>query len=387
MNDAFARLPPLGPRVELTVAIPARNEESSIGATLTALARQCERDGTAVAYTRYETIVFANDCDDATVARARNVASAHPGFTLYVVAGVLPRAVAHVGTARKDVMDAAAQRFLRAGRPRGTIATTDADTIVDAHWVAETLAERRHADAVMGRIMLAPEERDRLSRGARRLYLRDMAHRRVVGELEAVRDPVACDPLPRHGQHYGASFALSAVAYECAGGVPPRPVLEDLALFEALGRIDARVRHSMRVRVATSARSLARVEGGFATFLSDLHACGERHDEWLVEAAPLTLARIDARAALRRMWFGSGTPGDLERITATYAISRQRFGRLFERTEPFGANAQRFEACASAAFAGVAPEPLTVALAALRCTLAASKAARPTRAIAASGAG
>ncbi len=171
MNDAFARLPPLGPRVELTVAIPARNEESSIGATLTALARQCERDGTAVAYTRYETIVFANDCDDATVARARNVASAHPGFTLYVVAGVLPRAVAHVGTARKDVMDAAAQRFLRAGRPRGTIATTDADTIVDAHWVAETLAERRHADAVMGRIMLAPEERDRLSRGARRLYL------------------------------------------------------------------------------------------------------------------------------------------------------------------------------------------------------------------------
>lgn len=164
-------------------------------------------------------------------------------------------------------------------------------------------------------------------------------------------------------------------------------MLEDLALFEALQRIDARVRHSMRVRVTTSARTLARVEGGFATFLGELRACGERGDEWLVEAAALTLARIDARAALRQLWLGSASAGDLDRVTATYAMSRYRFRRLFERAEPFGANAQRFEACASEAFARVAPEPLSSALAALRCALAAAKAKRPTRAITASGAG
>jgi len=387
MNDAFAGVPQLGPEVALTVAIPARNEESAIAATLTALARQRNGDGTALAYGRYDAIVFANDCDDATVARACDVASAYPGFALHVVTGSLPPAAAHVGTARKFVMDAAAERFQRAGRLRGTIATTDADTIVDGRWVAETLAEARHADAVMGRIMLAPHERDRLSGRARRLYLQDMAYRRIVGELDALGDPVACDPLPRHGQHYGASFAVSAAAYARAGGLPPRPVLEDLALFEALQRIDARVRHSMRVRVTTSARTLARVEGGFATFLGELRACGERGDEWLVEAAALTLARIDARAALRQLWLGSASAGDLDRVTATYAMSRYRFRRLFERAEPFGANAQRFEACASEAFARVAPEPLSSALAALRCALAAAKAKRPTRAITASGAG
>jgi len=45
MNDAFAGVPQLGPEVALTVAIPARNEESAIAATLTALARQ--RNATA----------------------------------------------------------------------------------------------------------------------------------------------------------------------------------------------------------------------------------------------------------------------------------------------------------------------------------------------------
>lgn len=290
MTGGFAAIPPLASTVTLTVAIPARNEEASIGPALRALAQQRQRDGAPFAYTRYDVIVFANDCDDATVARAREVAGAHTGFALHVVAGALPPRDAHVGTARKAVMDVAARRFFEAGRPRGTVATTDADTIVDAGWIAETVAEAGEADAVMGRILLAPGERERLSAQMRRLYLRDMAYRRVVAELEALRDPVACDPLPRHGQHYGASFAVSAGAYARAGGVPPRPVLEDLAFFQALQRIDARVRHSTRVRVATSARTLARVEGGFATFLRDLHACAERRDEPLVEPAGLTRA-------------------------------------------------------------------------------------------------
>lgn len=243
MRDPFAALPPLGPRVELTIALPARNEEQTIGAAIAALARQRDRDGSPLSFERYDTILFANECADATALHARALARSYPGFQLYVVIGTLPSHAAHVGTARKYVMDAAARRFV-AGRPNGTIATTDADTVVDAAWVAETLAEARSADAVMGRIMLAPSDRARLPKPARALYLREMAYRRIVGELEAVRDPIPCDPLPRHGQHDGASFAVSVGAYQRAGGVPPRERLEDLALFEALQRIDARVRHA-----------------------------------------------------------------------------------------------------------------------------------------------
>ena len=384
MSDPFAALPAPLPGCRLTVAIPARDEERLIGRALAALGRQRALDGTPLRADAFDVLVFANACRDRT-ARAARAATA-PHLRAFVVEGALPAGAAHVGSARKLVMDAAARRFERAGRPGGLIASTDADSEVDPGWVAWTLAEARGVDAVAGRIVLAPAERRALSAAARALYRREAAYRHAVADLEAAHDPLPEDPAPRHGQHFGASFALGVRAYRAAGGLPPLPALEDVALYDALLRIDARVRHSPRVRVATSPRLEARARGGLATFLGDLHELGRRGEPWLVDDPRDTLARIQARAALRRIWRGEPRAHDAALAGAAFALTPQRWAALFDRGEPFGRNYERL-AAAGGRWRSYAPVPVAEALAALHPLLASANALRPTRSSAASGAG
>ena len=140
-------------RCELCVAIPVHNEEAGIGGALAALAAQIDVDGRPLGPERYEVLVLANNCTDATVARARRFAAAHPRLHLHVIEVLLAEPHAHVGAARRLVMDEAARRLKSAGRPRGVIAATDGDTTVRPDWVAMNLREiARGADAVGGRI-------------------------------------------------------------------------------------------------------------------------------------------------------------------------------------------------------------------------------------------
>ncbi|GAC1497442.1 MAG: glycosyltransferase [Vulcanimicrobiaceae bacterium] len=364
-------LPPLDPATRLTVVIPARDEERALPIALAALAAQTDARGVDLAPKTFDIVVLANGCRDATADVARAFARLHATPRVTVVEVEFAPGDAHIGTARRVVMDAVAARYLRAGKHRGIVASTDADTCVDARWVAETLAEMACADAVTGRITIAAIELARLDRVARALYLRDAAHRRIVGELEGLHDPVAHDPLPRHGQHYGASFAVTAEAYVRAGGIPRVRVLEDLAFYEALERIDARVRHSMRVRVATSARTSARVDGGFGTFLGDLRA----RRTLCVEAPARTVVRLDARAALRRLWHGDAGAEDRRAALAAYGASADDFRTRFDRGIAFGRNVRRFEALAQSRWAIYAPVPVEVALPLVRALRAAANAA------------
>ncbi|MFV4649383.1 hypothetical protein ACNJUT_22570, partial [Mycobacterium tuberculosis] len=87
-------------------------------------------------------------------------------------------------------------------------------------------------------------------------------YQQLAAELDARMDPEAHDPWPRHNQNCGASAAVTATAYRAIGGLPPRPVGEDRALFEMLRRIDGKIRHSLEVQVVTSARTDGRASGG-----------------------------------------------------------------------------------------------------------------------------
>jgi glycosyltransferase involved in cell wall biosynthesis len=385
VSDPFAALPAPLPGCRLTVAIPARDEERLIARALAALARQRDLDGAPLAPDLFDVLVFANGCRDRTARAAR--AALAPHVRAYVVEGTLPAGAAHVGTARKLVMDAAARRFEHAGRFDALIASTDADSEADPDWIAWTLAEARTVDAVAGRIVLAPGERGELSAAAHALYSCEDAYRRTVADLEDAHDPLPEDPAPRHGQHFGASFAVRVRAYRAAGGVPPLPALEDVALYEALLRADARVRHSPRVRVTTSPRREPRAHGGLGTFLGDLHALGRRGAPWLVDDPRDTLARVEARAALRRIWRGQPRRRDLALTSAAFALTRERWDALFDRGEPFGRNYERIAAGAGGAWRRYAPVPVNEALAVLRPLLASANAVRPTRSSAASGAG
>jgi hypothetical protein len=87
---------------------------------------------------------------------------------------------------------------------------------------------------------------------ARHAYVRDCHYRQLRTAYEHILDPQPHEPWPRHYHHTGASFALTAVAYARAGGLPPLSGGEDVALYNALVRNDASVRHSPLVRVTTS---------------------------------------------------------------------------------------------------------------------------------------
>lgn len=315
----------------------------------------------------FDAIVFANSCRDDTANVAKAFARAHPEFAIHVVEGELPRGSAHIGAARGAVMDAACARFARDGRPSGIVATTDADSVVDARWVRATLDAMGRADAVTGRVTLLPGELEALPSAIRAGYLLDDAYRAVVADLEAMRDPVDDDPLPRHAHHFGASFAVTARAYRRAGGLPRLPRMEDIALYGALRRIDARVRHAPEVTVATSARTIARVDGGLATRLA-AYASARANDVFGgadVEVPRYTIARIDARASLRRMWNGSNRADDRARVLSTYGISEGVFLRLFDSSSTFGENAWRLEEHGDAAFRNPERVSMAVALAEL----------------------
>lgn len=300
-----AMLFPTPPRPSCTVSvvIPAKDEREGIEATLDALAGQVELDGCSFPRERFEILVLANNCRDETAAIVRRFARHHLSLALHVAELRLPPPEAHVGRARRLLMDAAYHRLASLSPTGGVIASTDGDTLVAPDWLAAILRELdAGADAVGGRILTRAEDRERLSAATRLYLLRDTMYRSLRAEAEALLDPVPYDPWPRHFQHFGANLALTTPIYARAGGVPAVPYLEDQALYDVLERIDARVRHSPAVRVVTSARRASRTAVGFGEFLTHLEEMQGRGTPQLVEDGVAVAAWLCAKRELRQIW-------------------------------------------------------------------------------------
>lgn len=272
-----------------SVIIPARNEEAALPATLDALRRQMQLDGSPLAFDSYEVLLLLNNCSDASASVAARYQASWPEFPLHVAECRLPAERAHVGTARCMLMDAACDRMEQADRGFA-ILSTDADTHVAPDWIAANLAElAQGADVVGGLIHLLPADFDSLEPGIRLAYERDRRYQELVAELESVLDPDPCDPWPRHLQHFGASLACTCEIYRRSGGLPPVKPLEDVAFIDALRRVGARIRHAPSVSITTSARLDGRAEIGLSGQLRHWQndvATGAVHEvdsaEWLI---------------------------------------------------------------------------------------------------------
>ena len=294
------QLPPPHAELRMSIIIPAKNEAANLPATLAALAAQIDLQGQPLPAGSVEVIVLANNCTDATAAVVQHQALRWPQLGLHGATLGLPAAQAHVGRARRLLMDAACARLEQAGHSHGIIASTDADTRVAPTWVAAIQSEiAAGADAVGGRILTEITSPDLLP--LRRIQLRDAAYRQLCARLEGLLDPAPADPWPRHHQHFGASLALTASAYRRVGGLPEVRFLEDEALCQALRRHDLTLRHSLQVQVLTSARREGRVEVGLSWQLREWLRMSEQQREPHVDSpaqlAALWVARRQLRAA------------------------------------------------------------------------------------------
>ena len=287
---------------EACIVVPARDESVRIEKCLSALAGQVDPDGRPIDPSKYEVIVLANNCHDETAARARAFGARHPRLVLHVVEIKFPPERSYVGCVRKLLMDEACRRLFLLGRPDGVIVSTDADSFVDPGWIAGIMREvDAGADAVGGRIVADRVERLLLHPSAELTYLRQVAYDFLIAELEDLIDPDPFDAFPRHFNHIGASLAVTAGLYAQIGGLPDVLEDEDKALYKAILRSGARFRHSLDVRVTTSARLDGRVEHGFSAGLRHFGSLGQQSRPLLVESVSASEIRLRARHALREV--------------------------------------------------------------------------------------
>ncbi len=376
-------LPPPHPALRASVAIPARNEEERLPRTLEALARQRDLAGQPLDPEAFEVTVVANGCTDETAEVARRVGRQHPRLRLHVVELDLAPEEAHVGGARRLGMNAACARLLALGRPGGAVLSTDADTEPAPGWIAANLAEiDAGADAVGGRVLLHPAERAGLDPRVRRSFLLDVGYHRWRQELESLLDPDPHDPFPRHHQHAGASFAITAAAYAGVGGLPALRHAEDVALFEAVRRADGRFRHSFGPRVFTSARAEGRAPAGLSDGLrawaADVERCGEHR--LYVESAASLERRFELAGQVRRLWHRRGRLPHMttEIVGAEVGLSRVELASALCEAPTAGAAVAWAKGRREASDTPVPPEPIEVALAGLRERVMRLRAARHT---------
>ena len=307
-NTAVRAFAPPHPALRAVVVIPAKDEAALLPRCLEALARQRGLDGRPLERGVFEVIVLANNCSDDTAALARRFAARRPHCPLHVAEITLPSQVAHVGQARRLLMDAAGARLARAMpfAGRGVILSTDGDSVVAADWLAATLDEiDAGADAVGGRILCEAEPRDGGTppdRALQRWQRLDAIHRLLRIRLACLLDPDPADPWPRHHQHFGASLAVTARAYAQVGGLPAVRYLEDEALYGRLTRAGLCVRHSPRVRVYTSCRRDGRVEVGLSWQLRVWADHAAANPEMRVETAADLVLMARSRRWLRERW-------------------------------------------------------------------------------------
>ena len=344
IKNIFKHCTPPHPSLLACVVVPAKDEGGTIVKTLNALRKQLFKDGSKLSSSIYEVILLANNCTDDTFKKAKNFALKYPGFNLHVVEAIFTKKQSNIGYVRRILMDEACYRLNLNGIQNGIIASTDGDTKVDKYWLGNIIAEIANGnDAVGGRILT-----DDIDPKARLYYLRDITYRILMAKAAAKIDREDNNPWPCHHQYFGASLAVTCGMYDYCGRLPGVPHLEDMALYNALIKVDAKIRCSPAVKVYTSGRTDGRVAIGFSEQLKKWALFNTNNIPQIVEPAASILIKFKCKRILRKCFeihqSGNNIPTLLTRIIASnLAIDQQwlcdkiasssYFGALWQDTE------------------------------------------------------
>lgn len=248
----------------LVVCVPARNEARRLPVLLDALARQSVSAPVNVA------LCVNNTADDSVAMAEAAAARADGRLRLRIAQRDFPAHLAHAGSARRAAMDLGAAWM---AHDDALLVSTDADCRPPETWLAANLDQAGDLRIIGGRIELDEAEADKwpLLFGMRRRF-DEYWHN--VREIEDAVDPVPWDPAPRHGDHTGASLALTVRLYRAAGGVPVIRSGEDRALVRAASAVGGQLVHPQTVWTRTSARPAGRADGGMADDMKRWLAAG-----------------------------------------------------------------------------------------------------------------
>lgn len=232
----------------IAVLIPAHDEAASIGRCLASIRIAAAHP--ALLGEPVVIVVALDRCGDRTGA----IALDH-GARLAVV-----DAPGGVGAAR------AAAATLGISLGARWLAMTDADSWVPPDWLAAQLSHR--SDVFCGLVEVADwaDYAMPVREAFVRLQHRDDGHPHV----------------------HGANLGVSTELYLRSGGFLPLSCSEDVALVEALVRVQASIARKARPAVHTSARRHARASGGFGSYLQALEAQVSRRTP-----VPLLAAAVD----------------------------------------------------------------------------------------------
>ncbi|PWS29453.1 family 2 glycosyl transferase [Pedobacter yonginense] len=321
--------------LRLSVIVPAKNEADFIVQALDALRMQVDEQGMPINASTYEVLVLANNCSDSTYAICMEYKKQHPDFNLFAACIQLEAPYAHIGTARRLLMDAAYRRLMSVAGAKGIIVSTDADSEVAPDWVHHITSEiDGGADVIGGRIL--PKNTPAISK---RQHLRDVTYRFLKTRLESVIDPRETDPWPRHFQCYGPSLAVTCEIYDKAGRLPVIPYLEDEEFRKALNRIDAKIRHSPKVRIYTSGRLEGRVEFGFSVQLQQWSDMSLRSEQQKVESLATLMFKFEFKNRLRSIWKLASTGGcsmiNITRLASWAKVNDSELLKVFDESVYF----------------------------------------------------
>jgi hypothetical protein len=280
----------------VVVCVPARNEAKRLPVLLEALAQQTLTSPINVA-------LCVNNSTDGSAEAAQAAANADLRLRLNLLTCDFPPELAHAGSARRAAMDLGAEWL---NDDDALLVSTDADCRPPADWLEANLAHAGPKRIVGGRIELDEMEADTWP------LLFDLRDRfddywSKVREIEDAVDPVQWDLPPRHGDHTGASLALTAGLYRAAGGVPLTPSGEDRALVAAALAVGGELIHPQTIWTRTSARPEGRADGGMAEEMRRWLAAGSDGVDPKVPAFHHWQSRALWRRAMRRAL----NPGEL----------------------------------------------------------------------------
>jgi cellulose synthase/poly-beta-1,6-N-acetylglucosamine synthase-like glycosyltransferase len=242
------------PELELSIILPARNEELNLPACLTSLLSQSE-PGFALGQ-QWELIIVNDDSTDRTVQIAQEAAANHPGVTL-INAPTLDQRGGFTG--KSNACWAAAQ-IARGGH----LLFTDADTIHEPGDLSRSLREaERHGTALLS---YSPRQ---IVKG----FWQHATMPLIFSELASIYPPkLVNDPKRRVAAANGQFLLVERDAYFAVGGhrAAGNTVLEDVALANAIkrSRRDIRLRYAPEALSTRMYRSLPEMINGWTKNLA-----------------------------------------------------------------------------------------------------------------------